>query len=147
MSLQNLVGVSLERVEPSAKTIARLLAAARRLLDDARAARISPETRFGAGYSAIRIVADAGLNAHGFRTLTSRPGHHQTAIQSLTKTFGLAAETIVILDALRKQRHLVEYTGEAVPESTVDECVEQASGVIDAAVAWLHTNRPEQLER
>ena len=146
MSLQNLVGVSLERVEPSAKTVARLLAAARRLLDDARSTRISSETRFGAAYSAIRIIADAGLNAHGFRTLTSRPGHHQTAIQSLSKTFGIPAETLIVLDALRKQRHLVEYTGELVPESMVAEGVDQGSALLAAAVAWLRANKAELLE-
>ena len=50
MSLQNLVGISLEVVEPSPEAIARLLAGARRLLDDAQSPRISAETRFGAAY-------------------------------------------------------------------------------------------------
>lgn len=145
MSLRNLVGTSLDEITPSRATIGRLLASARRHLADARAAGISAETRFGAAYTAIRMVADAGLNAHGYRTLTSRPGHHQTAIQSLSKTFGVASETVIVLENLRKQRHLVEYTGDSVPESTVVECSAEAESLLEVAVVWLTVNRPDLL--
>ena len=91
------------------------------------------------------MVADAGLNAHGYRTLTSRPGHHQTAIQSLSKTFGVASETVIVLENLRKQRHLVEYTGDSVPESTVVECRGEAESLLEVAVEWLKVNRPDLL--
>jgi hypothetical protein len=120
----------------------RLLAAARRQLADARVAGISAETRFGAAYAAIRMIADAGLNAHGFRTLTSRPGHHQTAIQSLTKTFAVPGQTVVVLDGLRKQRHLIEYTGETVPESMVVACIAEAERLLAHASEWLGANKP-----
>ena len=145
MSLRNLVGTSLDEITPSRGTIGRLLASAHRHLADARAAEISAETRFGAAYTAIRMVADAGLNAHGYRTLTSRPGHHQTAIQSLSKTFGVASETVIVLENLRKQRHLVEYTGDSVPESTVVECRAEAESLLEVAVEWLKVNRPDLL--
>ena len=143
MSLNNLLGTSLDAVEPSRKTITRLLAAARRQLADARVAGISAETRFGSAYAAIRMVADAGLNAHGFRTLASRPGHHQTAIQSLTKTFAVPAQTVVVLDGLRKQRHLIEYTGETVPESMVVACIAEAERLLAHASEWLGANKPQ----
>lgn len=145
MSLRNLVGISLEAVAPSPEAIARLLAGARRLLDDSQSPQVSAETRFGAAYSAIRMLADAGLHAHGFRTLTSRPGHHQTAIQSMAKTFGIPADTVVVIDALRKQRHLVEYTGDTIPESAVTECVDQAKALLASATEWLRANKPELL--
>ncbi len=89
------------------------------------------------------MIADAGLNAHGFRTLTSRPGHHQTALQSLPKTLGLSAETVIVLENFRKQRHLVEYTGDVVPESTVAECTAEAEALLELAVNWLRRNRPD----
>lgn len=143
MSLSNLVGTSLDEVTPSRETIARLLAAARRQLADANASGVSAETRFGAAYSAIRMIADAGLNAHGLRTLTSRPGHHQTSVQSLAQTFGISTETVIALDALRKQRHRVEYTGDVIPESTVAECIGEAEALLAAALAWLRDNEPE----
>ena len=48
MSLQNLVGRSLEAVAPDPAAIARLLAAAGRNLADARLTGLSAETRFDA---------------------------------------------------------------------------------------------------
>ena len=86
MSLQNLIGISLEVIAPSRQTVRRLLDSAARHIADAEVTAISQETRFGAAYSAIRMLADVGLDAHGYRTLTSRPGHHQTAIQALPLT-------------------------------------------------------------
>lgn len=119
MSLRNLLGVSIESITPSQQTIRRLLDAAKRNIADGKVREVSGETRFAAAYTAIRMLADAGLHAHGFRTLTSKPGHHQTAIQTLTLTLGIDARTVIRLDALRKQRHLTEYTGETIPEATV----------------------------
>jgi hypothetical protein len=46
--------------------------------------------------------AMVGLWANGYRTSTSQPGHHQTALQALPKTLGVAPDTVIILDALRK---------------------------------------------
>lgn len=89
------------------------------------------------------MLADAGLHAHGFRTLTSRAGHHQTAIQSLTKTFGIPADTVIVLDGIRKRRNLIEYTGDTVPESMVGECVAEAEALLSRAVAWLQANKAD----
>ena len=83
MGLQNLVGISLEQIAPARETVKRLLDAAARHIADAKVNAISAETRFTSAYTAIRMLADVGLHAHGYRTLTSKPGHHQTAIQTL----------------------------------------------------------------
>jgi hypothetical protein len=88
MGLQNLVGISLERVTPVKETVKRLLDAAARHIADAKVQAVSAETRFSSAYTAIRMLADVGLHANGYRTLTSRPGHHQTAIQTLPTTLG-----------------------------------------------------------
>src|SRR5512139_3706540 len=109
MSLASLVGVALDVVTPSRQTIARLLAGAERQIRDAKSQAVSSETRFASAYGAIRMLADAALHAHGYRTLTSRPGHHQTAIQSLRLTLGVDARTVVRLDALRRLRNSIEY--------------------------------------
>lgn len=140
MSLKNLVGVSLEAIAPSRQAVKQLLDGAARHIADARITSISAETRFGSAYTAIRMLADAGLRAHGFRTLTSKPGHHQTAIQSLVHTFGVDAKTMVRLDALRKQRNLTEYTGDTIPESALMECLQQAEALHAMAVAWLRAH-------
>jgi hypothetical protein len=143
MSLENLVGVSLERITPAKQTVRRLQEGASRHIADAKVIAVSAETRFGSAYTAIRMLADAGLHAHGYRTLSSRPGHHQTAIQSLVHTFGVDNAVLIRLDALRKQRNLTEYTGDTIPASALDECLRQAESLQDLAMKWLKANRPD----
>ncbi|HEY2928024.1 DNA-binding protein [Piscinibacter sp.] len=140
-----MVGVSLDAIAPSRETVARLRAAAKRHVADAQSSGISAETRFAAAYTAIRMLADMALNANGYRTLTSRPGHHQTAIQTLPLTVGLPAQTVQVLDALRKQRHLTEYSGDLIPESAVTEAVAQAKTLLAWVNDWLKRNHPELL--
>lgn len=145
MSLENLVGVSLERIAPARQTVRRLLDGASRHIADARVRQVSAETRFASAYTAIRMLADAGLHARGFRTLTSKPGHHQTAIQSLVHTFEVQDAVLVRLDALRRQRNLAEYSGDTIPESAVGECLRQAESLQSLALEWLTANRPDLL--
>ena len=145
MTLKSLVGISLEPITPARETIKRLLDGASRHIADAKVRAVSAETRFGSAYTAVRMLADVGLHAHGYRTLTSNPGHHQTAIQTLPTTFGIDAQTVVRLDRLRKQRNLTEYTGDIIPESAVSECLLQAESLYAAASNWLKENRPDLL--
>jgi hypothetical protein len=140
MSLKNLVGVSLDTLTPSKETITRLIEAAARHIADAKVRGVSAETRFGSAYTAIRMLADVGLHANGYRTLTSRPGHHQTAIQTLQLTLGVDAKTIIRLDHLRKQRNATEYSGDLVPETAVTECLAQAESLREVALDWLKNN-------
>jgi len=111
--------------------ISRLLTAAARNLSDANIVEISLETRFDAAYKSILQSANAALQASGYRTLTSKPGHHQTMIQLLTKTAGVDRETIIVLDALRRQRNVVDYSGDIIPASAVSECVKQATCLLN----------------
>lgn len=145
MALKSLVGISLEVITPVKETVRRLLDAASRHVADAKVQAVSAETRFGSAYTAVRMLADVGLHAHGYRTLTSKPGHHQTAIQTLPTTFGVDAQTVVRLDKLRKQRNLTEYSGDIIPESAVSECLSQAESLYTVARNWLNMNRPDLL--
>ena len=145
MTLRNLLGISLDTVVPDRTQVARLLTAAERNLADARLAGLSAENRFDAAYKSIMQLAMLALHANGYRTLTSRPGHHQTAIQSLALTIGLPSDAIRVLDALRKQRNLVDYSGDSIPESTVLACVSSATDLQREARIWLNTNKPELL--
>ena len=86
----------------------------------------------------------APVNARGnakdaFRctALTSRPGHRQTAIQTLPTTLGIDSQTLVRLDHLRKQRNLTEYAGDLIPESAVTECVAQAQSLYTVTHGWI----------
>jgi hypothetical protein len=123
MTLQNLLGKTLDAVAPNRETVGRLLAAAERNLTDAVLPALSTENRFDAAYKAVMQCAMVALHANGYRTLTSRPGHHQTAIQTLPQTIGLPPEEMIVLDALRKQRNLADYDGDPVPDSTAQSCV------------------------
>ena len=143
VTLQNLLGVSLDSVAPERAQVARMLPAAERNMADTRIAGLSAETRFDVAYKAIMQSAMLALYANGYRTLTSRPGHHQTAIQTLTLTVALAPEQVRVLDALRKQRNLADYSGDLVPDSAVDECVTSATALQAQVLAWLRANKPE----
>lgn len=146
MSLINLLGISLEKVEPDAVVIKRLLAAAERNIADAQVLSISAENRFDAAYKAIMQLANAALQANGFRTLTSKPGHHMTMIQTLDQTAGVNRQTVIVLDALRKQRNVADYSGDFVPDSAVSECVLQAQALLLQVNQWLQANRADLLQ-
>lgn len=143
MSMENLVGISLERLEPDPAMIKRLLEAAERNIADAHVMEISAENRFDAAYKAIMQLANAALQANGYRTLTSKPGHHMTMIQLLSQTIGLDRETVIVLDALRKQRNVADYSGDIVPASAVDECVARGESLLTDVTTWLRQHKPE----
>ena len=145
MSLDNLLGVSLEKIQPDGIIIRRLLSAAERNIADAHVMDISAENRFDAAYKAIMQLSSAALQANGYRTLTSRPGHHMTMIQLLSQTIGLDRQTIIVLDALRKQRNANDYTGHSVPASAVEDCVRHAEDLRAEVNRWLEVNRNELL--
>lgn len=130
MSLKNLIGISLETIKPDDQIILRLKEAAERSIIDAKMMGLSEETRFDAAYKAIMQIANAALQYNGYRTLTSKPGHHQTMISSLTKTLGVDKGALILLDAMRKQRHIIDYTGDLVTEVMTKECIDEAEKLL-----------------
>jgi hypothetical protein len=146
MNLHDLVGKNLERVKPSVDTVRRLLAGASRRYADSQVEETSAEARFVSAYTAVRMIADLGLHANGFRVRTSVPGHHVIAIRALATTLGIDDRIIVRLDKLRAQRNAAEYSGDIIPESAVAECILQASRLQTAAVEWLRKNAPDLLK-
>lgn len=145
MSLQNLLGISLDAIAPDKAQVGKLMAAAQRNMDDSQLAGLSAENRFDAAYKAIMQLAMVALHANGFRTLTSKPGHHQTAIQTLALTVGLPQPQVILLDALRKQRNLSDYSGDLVPDATVAACADGAQALMAHVRTWLTANRPDLL--
>src|SRR5262245_64236939 len=124
VSLKNLLKIGQVKEHPvSAEEIERLLAAARRNLRDAHVKENSSETRFDAAYKAIMQSALAALMMHGYRPDTNRPGHHMTVLQSTPLTLGLASKRVAVLDALRRQRNVSDYTGDDVDDSTASNCI------------------------
>jgi len=145
VTLKNLLGISLDAVPPDKALVGKLLAAARRNIADAQLQSLSAENRFDAAYKAIMQSAMVALHANGYRTLTSKPGHHQTAIQTLPTSIGLPQDKVIVLDALRKQRNLSDYSGDLVPDSAAAECLASAKDLLAHLQAWLKTHRPDLL--
>ena len=134
-ALENLARIGqLDKVPFSSDLMARMLATARSRLIDAQRSDNSAETRFDCAYTAIRAIADAALLAHGYRTSTSKPGHHRTTIQCLSHTLGVSVGVVRVLDALRKQRNLSDYDGESITDQALVECIEQALRLQELAV-------------
>jgi uncharacterized protein (UPF0332 family) len=63
--------------------------------------------------------------------------------QSLSKTLGIDNDTVILLDAMRKQRNVADYSGDIVPESTVKDCILQAEELLKRFNQWLITNLAE----
>ena len=142
MTLKNLLGISLDAISPDKAQLAKLLASAQRNIADAQLQGLSTENRFDAAYKAIMQLAMVALNANGYRTLTSKPGHHQTAIQTLPLTVGLPQAKVIVLDALRKQRNLADYSGDLTSEAAAAQCLASAQDLLAHVRAWLIANRP-----
>lgn len=139
-ALGNLASIGLlDKVPFSSDLTNKMLATAKLRLADAQRQENSQETRFDCAYTAIRAIADAGLLAHGYRTSTSKPGHHQTTLQCLTHTLGVEIIVVRILDGLRKQRNLSDYDGELITNQALNECIQQATQLLELAKRKLAT--------
>ena len=146
MTLENLLAIHrLQLFEATPAGIQRLLVAAERNLADARLPGLSAENRFDAAYKTLMQCAMIGLWANGYRTSTSQPGHHQTALQTLPKTMGVAQDIVIVLDALRKQRNLNDYEGDPISDAAVTECLAQAKALLAHTRQWLQAHRPDLL--
>jgi hypothetical protein len=144
MSLANLVKINqLQAHNPSRDAVQRLLEAAKRNLADAHIAEVSAENRFDAAYKCIMQCAMLALRVNGYRTSTSQPGHHQTAIQTLPITIGLEQNTVIVLDALRKQRNVSDYEGDPISDQAVIECIKQAELLHQNTITWIRKNRAD----
>lgn len=148
MTLENLLAIHrLVAHQPTREGVVKLLTAAARNIGDSKATNISSENRFDAAYKAIMQCAMAALGANGFRTPTSVPGHHATAIQALPKTIGLAGDTVIVLDALRKQRNVADYEGDPISDGAVEACIENAELLLRAVTQWIRENRPDLIDK
>lgn len=146
MTLANLLAIQrLLAFSVTPEGVQRLLAAAVRNLADAQLAQLSAENRFDAAYKCIMQCAMLGLWARGYRTSTSQPGHHQTALQALPLTMGLPNDIIIVVDALRKQRNLNDYEGDPISDAVVRECLNQADALLTHTRGFLQTQFPDLL--
>lgn len=146
MGLDKLAGITLDRIKPDASVVKRLISSAERNIADAHVLEISAENQFDVAYKAIMQLANAALQANGYRTLTNKPGHHMTMIQTLKQTANIDKQTVIVLDALRKQRNTADYSGDTIPISAVDECISHAENLLSDIRNWLKENKPELIK-
>ncbi len=99
-------------------------------MQDAKLNSISNESRFDLAYKAIMQLANAALQAKGYRVLTSKPGHHQLMLQALPLTVGLDKSNLILLDQLRKQRNAIDYSGDIVSDALTVEVIERADSLL-----------------
>lgn len=146
MTLANLLAIQrLQAFEATPAGVQRLLSAAQRNLADAGLQPLSPENRFDAAYKCILQCAMLGLWAQGYRTATSQPGHHQTALQTLPLSMGVPNDVVIVLDALRKKRNQNDYEGDPVPPAVVEECITQAQALLSHTQTHLQKRFPALL--
>lgn len=144
MTLQNLLAIQrLQAHNADRAAIQKLLQAARRNLADAQVAQVSADNRFDAAYKCIMQCAMLGLWANGYRTATSQPGHHQTAVQSLGLTMGVATADMIVLDALRRQHNANDYEGDPVSPAALTSCLEHAARLLAHTEGWLRQHHPQ----
>lgn len=144
MSLANLLKINkLQLHNPSREDVRRLLEAAKRNLADSYITEVSAENRFDAAYKCIMQCAMLALWVNGYRTSTSQLGHHQTAIQTLPITIGIEQTTVIVLDALRKQRNVSDYEGDPISDQAVLECTKQAELLHQSISEWIRKNRTD----
>ncbi|WP_024869252.1 hypothetical protein [Pseudoxanthomonas suwonensis] len=147
MTLQNLLAIRrLQAHATDRVAVRKLLDAARRNLADAKVTAIGADNRFDAAYKCLMQCAMLGLWAHGYRTVTSQPGHHQTAIQCLALTMDVPVATVIVLDGLRKIRNLTDYEGDPVSAASLAACIEEAARLLAHTEAWLRQHRPSLLD-
>ena len=146
MTLQNLLAIHrLQEFAPERSGVLKLLHAAMRNMADAKVTALSSDNRFDAAYKTIMQCAMLGLWANGYRTSTSQPGHHLTAIQSLPLTMQIPADAVIVLDALRKQRNINDYEGDPIADSALVTCLEEAEKLLAHTREWLTKHHPELL--
>ncbi len=141
MTLENLSKIGrLKPHSPARAEIQRLLAAADASLKDAQLKENSASSRFDMAYKSLTQAALVALMANGYRPSTSEPGHHQTILQTLPKTVGLAAARVKLFDVFRRARNAADYEGEPVEDSKLAECIGAARDLLAEVRAWLKAN-------
>lgn len=54
--------------------------------------------------------------------------------------------TVIVLDALRKQRNLSDYEGDPISEPVLASCLDEAAKLLSHTVQWLMASRPDLAE-
>jgi uncharacterized protein (UPF0332 family) len=120
--------------------IRRLIA---RDLADAALAGLSEDRRFATAYNAALQTARMAIACAGYR-IASVPGHHRLAFEGAKLALGKPAVQLAdYLDACRRKRNEIDYTGATVATATeADELMLHANAFLNLVENWIASNYP-----
>lgn len=49
---------------------------------------------------------------------------------------------MVVLDTLRRQRNIADYTGDDIDDSTAEHCIVEAERLVEDVATWRKIHRP-----
>jgi uncharacterized protein (UPF0332 family) len=144
MSLENLLRIGRLRTHTADRQeIVKLLKGAARNLKDAENTTNSNAVRFTCAYTAIMQASQAAMFANGYRPNTSEGGHHMTMVQALVHTIGLDPVRMQVLDAHRRKRNVIDYSGDDAEPSEAQAAITAAKALLKDVKAWLVASHPE----
>ena len=66
------------------------------------------------------------------------------AVWTLPLTLGLEQDTVLVLDKLRKQRNLADYSGDTVSDAALAECRRQAEALLKLVIGRVRERWPDR---
>jgi hypothetical protein len=122
--------------EPTREEIADLLAVVDRDLEDAAIRALSADRRLGISYNAALQLATVALAAERYRP--GRERAHERAILSLRDTVGTAAQTVDLLDTIRRKRNQITYEHAGTTSAAeADELHAVVTALRAEVIRWL----------
>ena len=127
--------------EPALEEISDLFAVVDRDLADAIIPRLSADRRLSISYNAALQLATLALAAEGFRP--GRDRTHERAILSLRDTADIDANTVDLLDAIRRKRNQINYEhAGATSAAEAEELYKVAKALRGDVLRWLKSKHP-----
>lgn len=144
--LLNTPGTPLERVSNvNKKTVQDWLVEAGRKHQDGSRVANSASTRMDASYDAVFFCALCALAATNIR-VSSKPGHHEIALQAAALTIGISTslqDEAEVLKSWRNRKYQGAFTAK---ERDVQDALATATKYMEATSAWLQKHKAELLK-
>jgi hypothetical protein len=108
---------------------------------DAQRQANSASTRTDAAYDSVFFCALAVLASQSVR-VTSKPGHHQMALEAAARIMGLPQGLVDTVDALRDWRNRKYQAAFTASDADVDDALDTARRYLEATAGWFQRACP-----